>query len=334
MQPQRKPNHEAQQRIDPAWELVRRVPGLCKSAADKLAWLYCWNKSLRGRQRITVHAGEIAADQGVTSDAGRQRITNLVESGLLILVGSDRFTGVHTVELADPGRVMQARAIPWDGQLDLPFAAEGDNGSQASIGDARHDAAASLRACDHRRTSDEEPPEVPPEEPRPTHLTFEGLAKAKPLPSPLASLNQGQDSQRASGSGSSSGGSSEDADLIAEIARRQAEAAQAKTAKPIENGLAESLANLAAPPDPAMRTKRIEQLQAYIVARVACEKLTGNRPLKLAELIVDGLMPERELISLLNYLDRQRKAGNLQQPPSCYFNVGARRLIGRYGSFN
>lgn len=95
-------------------------------------------------------------------------------------------------------------------------------------------------------------------------------------------------------------------------------------------GLAATMARLAEPPDPVRRAQRIESIRTYIVQRVACPKLCGDRPLKLAELVVDGRMPERELLSLLSYLDKARP--KLRSPASCYFNTGARRLISRFGA--
>ena len=104
---------------DPAWEMVRRWPGL--RAENKLAWMYLWNRSRGGRLQIDVTGAEIAADQGTSSDAGLSRIKNLKAAGLIVVRRSDRQTGVRTIELPHPFDVSRARKIEWDGQFEFEF---------------------------------------------------------------------------------------------------------------------------------------------------------------------------------------------------------------------
>lgn len=150
----------------PAWELVRRWPGL--RGEDKLAWLYLWSKSRQGSQQVDTTAAEVAADQGTTADAGRQRIRNLDREGLIRILRHERLTGVFFVECFEPDAVCRAKPVEWDGQRVFGFLMEQWQGSESATGDellseaGQSDAIAGrVFGSAHRQEATEDPPELP-----------------------------------------------------------------------------------------------------------------------------------------------------------------------------
>jgi hypothetical protein len=99
------------------------------SAADKLAWGLLRLRSQSGREQLRITPREVGEHQGVTADAGRQRLKNLKEAGLIEAPFICRQTGVWTIAVLDPLAVLKSdvRFVPADPQLVLPFDAETSN---------------------------------------------------------------------------------------------------------------------------------------------------------------------------------------------------------------
>jgi hypothetical protein len=79
------------------------------------------------------------------------------------------------------------------------------------------------------------------------------------------------------------------------------------------------------------RANAKEQIITRIRQRVNDQKLREKPMLRFAQAIVDGLIPERELESLLACLDQARKDGSLREAPWSYYVGGARRIFNRHG---
>lgn len=324
---------------EPAWEMVRRWPGL--RGEDKLAWLYAWMKSRGGRERITLTGAEIAMDQGTSSDAGRQRIKNLATVGLFVICLHDRMTGVYTVELPEPMEVSRARAVQWDPQYTFEFFQEQSPTQVAS--EASH--GAGVIACGGLL-----PPRT--EEPRTgvprSVLSSESIKSNSPSSIFGSSSGPSVHSQKTvdteDGRRGSAGAS---ADLAADresaelhrqwqqkreaVAREEARL-QGPSPRPADRPLeGVMLHRLASLPTREEQEQEAEKLIASIRFAVNCPKLRLSPCVRIAWHVVEGRVPIGELKRLLANLDRRRRAGELTTPPSVYFNLGLRRMYRRFG---
>lgn len=314
---------ELQRELDRLRELIQRETELahacsfvrrnwpCISAADKLAWFYLYRRSRCGREIIDVKAADLGADQGVTSDAGLSRIKNLTMAGLIKVksrLKNDK-SGVYTVTVLDPFDVGRTKAIAWDGQYELPFEGEPTTLQATSVSAAA--AAVHVPVCrvdtDVGRaqrlvTEDppEEAPEVPPEVPRSKVLTSkEILNYTSTLTSnlhllPTSNLEGVETNNRGtSDRGSSDTGSAPDLGDVGKYAGSE-----------------------------------YDRWYRLIKRRVNCRNLFDGRAKQAARAIVGGTIAESAMVELLENLDTKRKNGELNIPPSAYFNGGLDILLG------
>lgn len=315
---------DAQPRIqrappDPAWERVRRWPGL--RGEDKLAWWFCWRHSRGGSERILVTPVMIAEDQGTSSDAGRQRLKNLAAEGLVLVTDRDKARGTWELELLDPTAVAKARKIEWDGQHEFDF--DGDSQDTSSV-PAREPA--SVPSCGPRllrSTEDppaEEPPEDPPVEPPedPRRRTSTSTSKVSisrtstsftsstSFPHRGAALPTRSESTRADDRGTSGGSSAE---------------------VPVGSLVGQALAKL---PSPAEKARWVEDFIDLIVERVACPNLRRSPCFKIADAVAEGRVERGTVMQVLAKMDdiRQSPEG-FTVAPSAYFNGAIKKILSR-----
>lgn len=338
---------------DAAWTAVRRWPGM--RGEDKLAWLFLWLRSRGGREQISTTPAEVAADQGVTADAGRSRLKNLAAQGLILVRNRERATGVWLVEVCDPGELEVGRVVKSDGQQllfdDLDSSGGPDPESLSSMG-GEIDGSATAYVCSlgvvgghsvQGRT--EEPPEdprcaaeEPPEDPR--SAVFEGLlyprARSKSLvfEKSLSSKSsqgvQGDGSgDRGSSGGSSVAGAEEDRDEVSALATliemRRQQVAPPRQAEPVR-AIGESLSGRShaeqLPRFGALHAQSradAHALAGEIYRRVGDRKLKQSPVLRVAWAVVEGRVPRDRLYRLLGRLDELRASGQLTCPASAYF---------------
>lgn len=112
---------------DEAGSLVRTCDKI--SAADKIAWGLLRQRSHSGREQLRISAADVGGHEGRTADAGRARLRNLKEAGLIDVLFVCRKTGMHTLVVLDPLNVLkgQPRAIPGDPQRVLAFESQADS---------------------------------------------------------------------------------------------------------------------------------------------------------------------------------------------------------------
>jgi hypothetical protein len=202
---------------DEAGLAVRRCQKI--SGEDKLAWGFLRVRSKSGREQLRISGQEVGEHQGVTNDAGRQRLKNLEKAGLIFVTFKCRKTGLWTLQVLDPLAVLKSdvRFVPADPQLVLPF------GDEESSTANRADQAPSERPRVHSATDapswsaetgaaepaiglaprssytgggggssprfpggDEEPSEEPPEVPRSRLLGLSGLSGPSVLGSSIS----------------------------------------------------------------------------------------------------------------------------------------------------
>ncbi len=89
-------------------------------------------------------------------------------------------------------------------------------------------------------------------------------------------------------------------------------------------------AEYALPGNPA-RSARIEQIVERIRTRVADPEIRETPMLRFATAIVDNLVPERELDSVLLSIDRARRDKTLMGSPWWYFVGAGRKIFKRHG---
>lgn len=340
---------------DPAWEMVRRWPGM--RGEDKLAWLYVWRRSRGGLEQIDITPAEIANDQNVSSDAGRQRIKNLDAAGLILIVRSDRSTGVRTIEMPLPSDVSRARKIEWDGQFEFGFMDAGfmDAGAHDASDDGESQAtsraatAACAPACDDdmevRRlgiadtpVEFAEPPfdnrtEVPrftPEEapPAPRSRTEEPpLAPEEPPEVPRFDPENDRASRaRVSPSKPSEEGFSTPSNTFGNTSLSPSTLGGAGGADRRRGRRGTS--GGFAPAEDAL----VEELVARIDRKVRDPKLRMSPKLKVARAVIALRISRADLESLLESVDRgQRHPRTYRCPPSAYAIGGFKKLFERAG---
>lgn len=292
MDAQRQPHAAA---LDKAWEAVRRWPGL--RGEDKLAWHFLWRESGQGRQQVDVNATMVAADQGTSTDAGRKRIKNLAAEGLIVVV--DHKAGRWLVEIIEPLGIARARRLDFDGQLTFDFETNSDEQAATS---APHDG--DIADCLTLHGAAEEPPEDPPVEPRRATLPSKSSSIAKTSPSLTSGSEEKLEVREGEGDERGNAGGS---------AVRM-------------GGLLRELPSLAG------QQRRAEELTDEILRRVDCVKMYRSAAAKVAAEIVEGLVPSRELTTLLAKLDSVRAAGKMDKTPSAYFNGAWKRIRSRHGA--
>lgn len=147
----------------PQWQVVLRWP---TRAENKLAFAFVWRESRGGREQISVTGAMIGAAQGTSGDAGRTRIKNLRELGLIDVIDSSPLTGRYLIAVNDPFDVARAIRRTGDpqGQFDFlddfesgPFSNAGDGPIAGGVTSAR----LVVPSAVPRASGSEEPPEVP-----------------------------------------------------------------------------------------------------------------------------------------------------------------------------
>lgn len=357
---------------DEAGQAVRTCDKL--SAADKIAWAYLRTRSGSGREQITITPAEVGHYEGRTADAGRARLSNLKDAGLIHVLFTCPKTKRVTIVVLDPLTVLTSRVafVPADPQRVLPFAGESsepapalhahfpaapahsESSAKASLGDAPSGAAQTradglTTAPGHPpfvvppRNLGEEAREDPPEEPRRgTSGGSSALARAdllhsghsvpesvsRPLtfsgPSgPLLKVNHPQALGPEEPRRGTSGGTSAEEQLEAELAQRQREQGLEPASAigqavrwrvPTEEDLAEQRA----------------AWQWRIKQAVNDPRLMGCVLVKVAWAVVSGELPGREVDQVLAELAKHRRNGTLRTVPSAYFIGGIKRLFARH----
>jgi hypothetical protein len=163
------------------WQVISQWP---MSGEDKLAWWYLYSLSNGRRELVTVTGAMIGAAQRTSGDAGRTRLKNLRDAGLLGVRDTNRQTGRWLLELYDPMEVARAIRRAGDPQQlfgflddldDEPQFSSADDGRIAGrvageVGVESFGASPAEHGASSGGTSGvptfEEPPEEPPEEPR------------------------------------------------------------------------------------------------------------------------------------------------------------------------
>jgi hypothetical protein len=344
-------------RPDPAWEMVRRWPGM--RGEDKLAWMYVWQRSRGGRELIDITPAEIAADQNVSSDAGRQRIKNLTNAGLILIVKSQRSTGVRTLELPHPSDVSRARKIEWDGQFEFAFMDEADSftdGESQATSRATEITAACAPACDADmdvrrfpamaqegplfgnrtevpRTAPEEPPsalrirteeplltpEEPPEVPRFDH-EIAPASRTRVLPSKP-----------------SEEGFSKPSNTFETPSTSHSTLGDARGAEPPDLDRGTSGGSQPRSRSRAYRSGEregeqamVDEVIAAIQRKVRCPNLRLSPCVKAGKALFRGLISRHDLESLLDTTARMKRERSLRSPASAYFVGGMKKIYERY----
>lgn len=331
---------------DAAWEGVRKWQSsgqYALSAADKLAWLFLWLRSQQGRQRIAVTPAEVAADQNVTSDAGRQRLKNLRQIGLLLVRKEADTRGVWIIELPNPERVAQGLAVKWDAQRVLDFLsdelqddAEEDRGTGSAAGAsaACQEVLSTEEPTEVPRFRDEEPTEVP----RPPLLSsririqrassiFSG-SSFSPEDSDPPRASRDEEPRRGTYGGSSAVGRAEEPrrNELPALTRSQGERIEAQPPQAAGTLMAGILARL---PSAEQVEQQAKEYAALIVRRVNCPNMNGRSALKIARAVGSGTVRKSAVDDLLDNLDAIRQTPNLEVPASVYFHCGMRIIRSR-----
>lgn len=331
MQPQ--PSRRPQPELGEAWEGVRKWQssgGYALSAADKLAWLFLWLRSRQGRERIAVTAAEVAADQNVTSDAGRQRLKNLRDVGLMLVRKEADARGVWIVELPNPERVALGLSVKWDAQRVMEFFDEQSHDAVAyrPAGSAADGAFAASWGVPPAEEPTEDPrlrAEEPTEDPPPPLLSSN---TRRQIPSSILSSSSRENSDLASASrsGGTSVGSSERRNALPALQSAQADRLEAVPPKEAATLMAGVLARI---PSAGQIDAAAREYAALIVRRVNCPQMAERSALKIARSVSDGHLLRRAVDDLLDNLDAIRAAQRLLVPASVYFHVGMRRIRSR-----
>lgn len=340
---------------DPAWTAVRRWQGM--RGEDKLAWAILWVWSRGGRERISTTPAEVAADQGVTADAGRARLKNLAAEGLIRVCSRERATGVWLLEVCDPAELEGGRVVKSDGQKRLFDEQEASGLGQETLSseaDAFENVPTAgvwslgLVGGTSVHGSTEEPPEVPrratedpPEDPR--FPVFEGLpnprARLKPSVFGRSSSSesfpqgvQGDETGRRGTSGGSSAGMAVDEETAAlvqlvEMRRQQVVPRQPATERPVVEALRQRVTPEQLPRFGDLHAQQVQdvnRLVGEVSRRVADAKLRQSPVLRVAWAVVEGRLPRERLYRILDRLDKLRQGGELTCPASAYFVVGCK----------
>lgn len=331
----------------------------------KETWRYLWQKAGRRPGRVWVSYCEIGALQGVSERSGRRRIDTLAEHGLIRIV--ERLPGRVHVDVCEPREVCRDRTAEPERPLLEAIDSESLEESQACVpipadaASSRAPGGATSMAPGGAADVSQQPPadvaQHPPRTPRdPSEST--DLYQPSPLDplEPLVLKHQGLPS-RSAGSGSadvaqqppkSLGRAADmsqqpppalDRELAALLelerqARHRVGARHADHEQPV-GSRAEVyqalLARVCALPGSVELAAARERIVERIRRRVADPKLRDKPMLRFAAAIVDGLIPERELDSLLACLDTARRDHTLAGEPWQYFVGTARKIFLRHG---
>lgn len=334
MTAQRQQQPQSPKTPGPAWELVRRWPGM--RGETKLAWLFLWLKSLCGRQRIDTSAAEIAADQGVTSDAGRMRIKNLAAAGLVIIVRSNRTTGLYTLELPEPIDVARARRIEWNGQnvFDWYNVDEGSNSpTLEEESTATSGAVETLTACVPAGTQSTDARRPPPTHESPSETAPMALRLAggtrnlaeEPTEEPRPAVEEPPRASRTRAPSEPSG----------RFISSPSDTSSEPLPLPINSKVS---IRSASPPEVPRRGSSVDPKDAdpilvehwvdRIINRVKCPRMRTVLAVKAARNVVVGRISEADLVDLLECLDRKRAELRAKGTPAfAYFDGGLNRLL-------
>lgn len=344
MQPSRRPIEVPALTPDHAWDGVRKWQSNGEhalSAADKLAWLFLWQRSRQGRERIAVTPSEVAADQNVTSDAGRQRLKNLRDIGLVHVRKVPDSRGVWIVELPNPERVAGALQVKWDAQRVLEFLEEQTQDAVAYSGAGS--AAGPAFAASSKDLPAEEPTEGPTEEPtevpRPSLLSSSSCTY---IPSSIFSGSSREDSdyRRASGEeprrgtsgGSSVGGGRAGEGRRSELPALKPHQAEQLAANPPKEAAALAMGMLARIPSVEQQELAVLDYEANILRRVNCPNMDAKSARKISRECYSRKLRKEAVDDLLDNLEACRRAKKLEVPASVYFHVGMRRIRSRAAS--
>lgn len=349
----RRPEHD---RPPDVVKIVRRCRTKRLTAPDKLAYQFLHAETEGGRRAVLTTPSDIADDQGTTSDAGRTRLKNLKEVGLIDYRPAQK-SGSYEVWLLDPFAALRSLG-EIDPQLDLPFentsweglsesqagqpgdaqfSQDGINGSQGRrIGPALADAEDPL--------SGEDPPEDPREVPRfETARRPLGLSERDCAHTPLSTIRK--PSELSDGSSSpvalaaevprrgSSGGSSADFDFDAEVIRRREQLKIPPPADELDVKRVVAIASTMARRVPSERDQAAsrEHWIDTIRRRVNDPKLAVSVMAKVACAIVRGELEVDVVEQILASLQQHRREGTLRADPGIYFFKSARRAFEERG---
>jgi len=288
------------------------------SGEDKLAFLYLWEQTNCGREKITVTATMVASNQGKESTAGRRRLKSLEELRLINVI--DKKEGRWTITLADPHDLAAIHGGRWDGQQYLFDENSLESATPAVYG--REPVQLADFAVVKSERASAEPPSVPrsaslaahppadvpahvPPNVKPSSVDIYKPSNLKPLPSTIQGshlLVQGR-----GGCVGTSAGTSVGPMAIGEIV--SASLARVATGEGFKGS--------------------VKQLADQIIRRIGCRHMAPSAANRVATHVLDGSITREEVFGLLDSLDATRRKGELRSPPSAFFNTLMKRLYER-----
>lgn len=304
-----------------AWDCVRTWPGLRSEV--KQAWRLLWHLAGDRPDSVWISYRELGEHLGTSERAGRRYIDTLSARRLAALI--ERAPGRVKLYLWDPREVV--------GGLDRK--APDDNRPLIGATDRNAQAAPVLS----------EPPADPPAVAPPT---FGESASASPLPSaplePLETIGQRRPTHSAPQPPAASTSEARQLEALAHLVdqarlsagppppRYRVDRPHAAAAAPqaIGHQLEARAAQLAAAPTLADTEAAVESLVAEIRARVADSALRVSPALRVAQAVVAGDLPRKELVGILAWLETNRRAGTLRGPAWSAFVGAARRAFARH----
>jgi hypothetical protein len=323
-------DEKSAERVVATWPEMRAEP--------KRAWEYLWEKNGRRPGELWVSDRELGELQGTSDRAGRRQLKSLARHRLIIIL--ERLPNRTRVYLCEPREVVDDRPAeaerPLFDSAELVATSSGQTQTKAAAETAPErapDPAPRLRTPSEERHAQAPSPLDPLEPLLPSEYRRAPLSHAAPDAAPRPSTPPERSTEPPPRQ------RDPDAEALSEILRQKRADACISFASSEPTNASPPRVDFAASADRARlclpgapdRAARREEIVERIRRRVADPKLRDKPMLRFADAIVDGLIPERELDSLLSCLDQQRREKTLKLEPWMYFVGTGRKIFKRFG---